>query len=111
MEVAGLFFVLVVFWFLAAIRKARREAWKRAYEFDPAQAHGSARYANKDDLEKARLFKKGGIHIGFFEGRKLFVNSSSHLLLVLAAGVADRDSNYIDRPNGIRTSPSTARCP
>jgi len=78
--------LLVVVFVLLAVLSDIGAAKKRkrvddARRFAPANAHGVARYATKKDL----LFKPGGIHIGFFEGRKLFVNSTSHLLLVAGA--------------------------
>ena len=79
-----IFVVLAVLSDIGAAKK-RKRVFDAYHGFNPNAAHGSARYANKDDLKKARLFKSGGIHIGFFEGRKLFVNSTSHLLLVAGA--------------------------
>src|SRR5580698_2330490 len=54
--------------------KARQKRIKEAYNFNPSSVHGGARFAKEADLDKAGMFKKGGIHIGFFGGRKLFVN-------------------------------------
>jgi type IV secretion system protein VirD4 len=85
MEAVVLFIVALIVLAAWAEAEAKKKRIKEAYTFDPEKAHGSARFANKQDLKKARLFKSGGIHIGFFDGRKLFVNSSSHLLLVAGA--------------------------
>jgi type IV secretion system protein VirD4 len=86
-------FLFVIFAVVGGIRAIwdahqeaqRRERIKQAYNFNPRPAHGSARYSWKDDLKRTGFFKSGGIHIGFFEGRKLFVNSMSNLLLVAGA--------------------------
>ncbi len=85
MEWVVIGFIVLMWLAVASDRAARKERIKKAYVFHPAKAHGAARFANSKDLAKTGLFKSGGIHIGFFEGRKLFVNSTSHLLLVAEA--------------------------
>ena len=66
-------------------KKQQQARIVQARIFEPEPAHGSARECTKKDVKRAGYFKSGGIHIGFFEGRKLFVNSTSHLLLVAGA--------------------------
>ncbi len=84
MDFFGWLFLFYVFmWLLLSHQK--EQAWKRANQFEPEPAHGSARFATKKDLKRAGLLKSGGIHIGFFEDCKLFVNSTSHLLLCAGA--------------------------
>jgi hypothetical protein len=70
--------LLLIHWIAASGRRARIE---KARIFEPEPAHGWATFATKKDLKRAGLLKSGGIHIGFFEGCKIFVNSTSHLLL------------------------------
>jgi len=78
--------LFIGFWALIVwCARARKKRIEEAYNFNPAAAHGSARFTDEKDLEKAGLFKKGGIHIGFFNKRKLYANSSGHLLLVAGA--------------------------
>jgi type IV secretion system protein VirD4 len=96
MEILG-FFALVWWaavamfgWLGHSARKEQKKRYEEACNFTPAAAHGSARFADEKDLEKAGLFKEGGIHIGFFRGakgklRKLYANSSGHLLLMAGA--------------------------
>jgi type IV secretion system protein VirD4 len=80
-----LVFAVVLLVAMAASEAERRERIKQAYIVNWDAAHGSARFATKKDVKRAGLFKSGGINIGFFEGRKLFVNSTSHILLVAGA--------------------------
>jgi type IV secretion system protein VirD4 len=77
-------------WFIIWAAGEKKRRIKAAYNFNPAAAQGSARFSNEQDVEKAGLFKSGGIHIGFFRGgkgqlRKLYANSAGHLLLVAGA--------------------------
>ncbi len=76
--------------FIKWCSNCRKKRIAEAYNFNPAAAHGSARFSDEKDLEKAGLFKPGGIHIGFFRDakgklRKLYANSAGHLLLVAGA--------------------------
>lgn len=79
-----LVFVVVVLWLFAD--EQRRKRIKDAYTFKPDAAHGSARFATKDDLKKARMFKRGSLHLGFFDGwRELFMNNNGHILVCAGA--------------------------
>jgi hypothetical protein len=61
----------------AAANAAQRKRVKEAKNFNPRASQGSARFATTADLKRAGMLKSGGIHIGFFEGRKIFVNVSA----------------------------------
>jgi type IV secretory pathway TraG/TraD family ATPase VirD4 len=64
----------------------KRKRLKEAYEFGPAKAHGVARFATKEDLKRAGLFKSGGLNIGFFDDwRNLFMNNKGHILVSAGA--------------------------
>jgi type IV secretory pathway TraG/TraD family ATPase VirD4 len=75
--------------FVAESRRkaAQRERIEQAYKFGPANVHGAARFANDEDIQKASLFKRIGIRIGFSldSGRKLFINNSGHILTCAGA--------------------------
>jgi type IV secretion system protein VirD4 len=77
-------FVVVVY---AAIAEAgRQRRIKKAYTFKPDKAHGSARFATKKDLKGAGLFKRGTLHLGFFDGwRELFMNNNGHIVVCAGA--------------------------
>lgn len=79
--------VAVLFLVLEHEKAARKKRIRQAYAFNPTKAHGSARFANNDDLKRAGLFKSKGIFIGFSPDglRKLFVNTGGHLLVVAGA--------------------------
>lgn len=89
----------ILLWFLGAFfglyslqlraakkaEKARQERIRLAYDYNP-QTHGSARYADDDDLRRSGYFKRKGIRIGFSpQGRPLFFNSAGHLLVMAGA--------------------------
>lgn len=75
------FFAFVIW----ALRAARQRRIDDAYRFNPANAHGNARFATDDDLRKAGLFKRKGIPIGYSStGRALRYPGVGHLLTVAA---------------------------
>ncbi len=79
--------VLVFFVLMLCIARAQTRArLKAAYQFEPEAAHGSARFATKKDLKRAGLFKRGSLHLGFFDGcRELFMNNNGHILVCAGA--------------------------
>jgi type IV secretion system protein VirD4 len=79
-------FLVVCFALLAIGEAQRQKRIKGAYKFKPEKAHGSARFATKKDLKRAGLFKRGGLHLGFFDGwRELFMNNNGHILICAGA--------------------------
>jgi type IV secretion system protein VirD4 len=84
------FFGLVLPWVWIAAKRAEREQQERiqqAYDFHPAETHGSARFSTLADLKKAGLLKPGGIRIGFSPDGKhrLYFNKAGHILIVAGA--------------------------
>lgn len=84
--------VFFAFVLLAAVSSMRgkagqRERIKQAVTYNPANTHGSARFANNKDMRRASLFKTSGIRIGLSPDgrRKLFMNNSGHLLVCAGA--------------------------
>jgi type IV secretion system protein VirD4 len=74
-----------------ARRKRIQKEIEEAYNFNPENAHGAARFADCKDAEKARMFKAAGIRIGFlWDGvkrvfKRLFFNGPGHIMLVAGA--------------------------
>jgi type IV secretion system protein VirD4 len=81
-----LFIVVVVGGILSAEAKAGARRIQEAYAFDPANAHGGARFANNKDLKKAGLFKGKGVAVGYSpDGRHALHYPGFGLLTVAAA--------------------------
>jgi type IV secretion system protein VirD4 len=81
------FFLFLVFCFAQAEKAARAKRVRQAYEFNPVNAHGGARFATNDDLKRAGLFKGKGVPIGHSpDGRRaLHYPGFGHLLTIAAA--------------------------
>ena len=81
------FFVALLVVVMEQQKAAQKKRIKEAYTFNKKRVQGSARFATNDDLEKAGLFKRIGIFIGFSPDgrRKLFLNSAGHFLVVAGA--------------------------
>jgi len=81
------FIVLIVGGILSAEAKAKAKRIEEAYAFDPANAHGGARFADNKDLKKAKLFRGKGVAIGHSpDGRHaLHYPGFGHILTVAAA--------------------------
>ena len=83
------FFAFVLLAVVSSIRgrAGQKERIKQAVTYNPANTHGSARFANNKDMRRASLFKTSGIRIGLSPDgrRKLFMNNSGHLLVCAGA--------------------------
>ncbi len=73
--------------FRTVILDGRQKRVERAYTFTPANVHGGARFAGKDDLRKAGLFRRKGLRIGYSpDGKRvLHYPGVGHILTVAAA--------------------------
>jgi type IV secretion system protein VirD4 len=81
------FVILLPFLVIVAIREGRRKRIEAAYNFNPANVHGGARFADNPALKKAGLFRGKGVPIGYApDGRhKLHYRGFGHILTVAAA--------------------------
>ena len=87
MEAIIVLFFVVVAWAFHHENVKRKKQIKAAYDFNPANKLGGARFANNDDLREAGLFKGKGVPIGYSpDGRHaLHYRGQGHLLTVAAA--------------------------
>ena len=84
----GLPFSIVALVLMSVFGKAaRQKRIEAAYQFNPPNSHGGARFADNADLKAAGLFKGKGIPIGYAPDSKraLHYPGSGHILTVAAA--------------------------